>query len=65
MDMHQGAEPPSRQERSPRRSARPVRLRATPAPPPLRLAGALAIAYWNTRGPVTGPSARRPLGALA
>ncbi|MFH9470234.1 hypothetical protein ACH4LT_23585 [Streptomyces clavifer] len=50
MDMHQVAEPPSRQERSPL---------------PLRLAGALAIAYWNTHGPGTGPSARRPLGAPA
>ncbi|CAM5321498.1 hypothetical protein [Streptomyces atroolivaceus] len=54
-----------REERAPRRFTRLVRVLVKLAPPPLRVAGALAIAYWNTHGPGTGPSTRRPLGAPA
>ncbi|MFD9497837.1 oxygenase MpaB family protein [Streptomyces sp. NPDC060035] len=54
-----------RQERSLRRFARLVRVLLRLVPPPLRLAGALAIAYWNTHGPGTDPRTRRPLGAPA
>ncbi|MFD3609369.1 oxygenase MpaB family protein [Streptomyces atroolivaceus] len=54
-----------REERAPRRFTRPVRVLVKLVPPPLRVVGALAIAYWNTHGPGTGPSTRRTLGAPA
>lgn len=50
-------------ERSLRRLVRLVRFLMKLVPPPLRIAGALAIAYWNTHGPGTDPRTRRPLGA--
>ncbi|MER6995528.1 oxygenase MpaB family protein [Streptomyces sp. NPDC000410] len=52
-----------RQERALRRFARLVRALTVLLPPPLRIAGSLAIAYWNTHKPGTAPGARRPLGA--
>ncbi|MFH8759839.1 hypothetical protein [Streptomyces atroolivaceus] len=54
-----------REERAPRRFTRLVRVLVKLVPPPLRVAGALAIAYWNTHGPGTDPSTRRPWGAPA
>ncbi|RNL82199.1 oxygenase MpaB family protein [Halostreptopolyspora alba] len=53
----------ARDERSLRRFARLVRLLSALVPPPLRIAGSLAIAYWATHGPATDPRTRRPLGA--
>lgn len=52
-----------RQERALRRFALGVRLLMTLVPPPLRITGSLAIAYWATHRPGTDPAARRPLGA--
>ncbi|WP_274564086.1 oxygenase MpaB family protein [Streptomyces spiramyceticus] len=54
-----------RQERALRRFVRLVRVLTALVPPPLRIAGTLAIAYWNTHKPGTDPRARRPLGAAA
>ncbi|NUS11891.1 MAG: DUF2236 domain-containing protein [Streptomyces sp.] len=53
----------ARQERSLRRFARLVRLLMTLTPPPMRIAGSLAIAHWATHRPGTDPAARQPLGA--
>ncbi|MFD7130970.1 oxygenase MpaB family protein [Streptomyces sp. NPDC059894] len=52
-----------RQERALRRFALLVRLLMLLVPPPLRITGTLAIAYWATHRPGTEPAARRPLGA--
>ncbi|MGW8377425.1 oxygenase MpaB family protein [Streptomyces sp. ODS28] len=49
--------------RSLRRFARLVRIAGALTPPPLRTAGFLALAYWNTHKPGTDPRAREPLGA--
>ncbi|MFI1200503.1 TetR/AcrR family transcriptional regulator [Streptomyces sp. NPDC020883] len=40
-----------------------VRCLMAPVPPPLRIAPALFLAYWNTHRPGTDPRTRRPLGA--
>ncbi|MFS8198355.1 oxygenase MpaB family protein [Streptomyces sp. CWNU-52B] len=52
-----------RRQRSLRRFAFLVRVLMLPVPPPLRIAGSLAIAYWATHRPGTDPATRRPLGA--
>ncbi|MFD6552871.1 oxygenase MpaB family protein [Streptomyces sp. NPDC058398] len=52
-----------RQQRALRRFARVVRFLMLLVPPPLRITGTLAIAYWATHGPGTDPATRRPLGA--
>ncbi|MFE0170758.1 oxygenase MpaB family protein [Streptomyces sp. NPDC059002] len=51
-----------RQERALRRFVRLVRLLMALVPPPLRIAGTLAVAYWNTHKPGTSPQNRQPLG---
>ncbi|MGW0876054.1 oxygenase MpaB family protein [Streptomyces sp. NPDC002740] len=53
----------ARQERALRRFARVVRVTMALVLPPLRIALALALAYWATHRPGTDPAARRPLGA--
>ncbi|UQA91814.1 oxygenase MpaB family protein [Streptomyces halobius] len=53
-----------KQERRLRRFARLVRCLMALVPPPLRIAPALFMAYWNTHRPGTDPSTRRPLGAV-
>lgn len=52
-----------RQQRALRRFALVVRFLMLLVPPPLRITGSLAIAYWATHRPGTDPAARRPLGA--
>ncbi|MEU5299596.1 oxygenase MpaB family protein [Streptomyces noursei] len=51
-----------RRQRRLRRFARVVRCLMAPVPPPLRIAPALFLAYWNTHRPGTDPRTRRPLG---
>ncbi|WP_328498001.1 DUF2236 domain-containing protein [Streptomyces sp. NBC_00414] len=52
-----------RRQRALRRFAFLVRVLVTLVPPPLRITGTLAIAYWATHRPGTDPAAWRPLGA--
>lgn len=52
-----------RDERSLRRFARLVRILSVLVPPPLRIVGSLAIAYWATHKPGTDPERHKPLGA--